>query len=126
MRQLRKNAGFTATAIIQPGPTNFFSLVVRTSQKQESVFLAAAAAIRQINPALSTAEPISMSDRINHSPGRLSAPVGRVAGGRVRRPGAAARHRWAVRGDRPMRWGSGRGKSACGSHWGRSRERCIA
>ena len=49
-------------------PTNFFSLVVLTSRKEESVFPAAAAAIRQINPALSTSEPISMSDRITHSP----------------------------------------------------------
>lgn len=49
-------------------PTNFFSLVVRTSQKDGSVFRDAASAIKQINPTLSTSEPISMSDRINHSP----------------------------------------------------------
>ena len=49
-------------------PTTFFSLVVRTSQKEEAVLSAAAAAIRQVNPALTTSDPISMSDRINHSP----------------------------------------------------------
>jgi len=49
-----------------PGP--FFSLVVRASQNEDAIIPAAAAAIRQISPALSTLEPLSMSDRINHSP----------------------------------------------------------
>jgi len=49
-------------------PTTSFSLVVRTSQKEDSVFQAAASAIQQVSPALSISEPISMSDRISHSP----------------------------------------------------------
>jgi predicted permease len=49
-------------------PTTFFSLVVRSSHKEESVFPAVTAAIRQTSPALSASDSISMSDRINHSP----------------------------------------------------------
>ena len=68
MRPLDKATWPTMYYAFNQDPTNFFALVVRTSGKEESVFPAAAAAIRQINPALSTSEPISMSDRITHSP----------------------------------------------------------
>ena len=49
-------------------PTSFFSLVVRSSLKEESVFPTVAAAIRQIDRSISADQFISMGDRINHSP----------------------------------------------------------
>src|SRR5262249_507496 len=45
-----------------------FGVVVRTSQAEQSLLPALAAAIRQINPDIVTSDAMTMSDRINDSP----------------------------------------------------------
>jgi len=48
--------------------SRFFSVVVRTSQAEQSLFPALAASIRQIDAGIVTAGILSMSERINNSP----------------------------------------------------------
>jgi macrolide transport system ATP-binding/permease protein len=48
-------------------PSTYFSLVVRTSQSEQSALPTLDAAIRRIDRGIMTTDPSSMSDRINHS-----------------------------------------------------------
>jgi predicted permease len=47
---------------------NYFSLVVRTTQAEQSLLPELAGVIRQINPDIVTSDAVTMSDRINDSP----------------------------------------------------------
>jgi len=49
-------------------PDNYFSLVVRTSQAEESLLPALVAAIHQIDPGMGTIDEATMADRIGNSP----------------------------------------------------------
>jgi macrolide transport system ATP-binding/permease protein len=49
-------------------PGNYFSLVVRTSQSEESLLPALAAAVREIDRGIVTMNPIGMQTRIENSP----------------------------------------------------------
>lgn len=53
---------------INQEPHSEFSLVVRTSQDEDSILPSLAAAIRQIDPSITTSDARSMTDRINESP----------------------------------------------------------
>ncbi len=49
-------------------PRDYFSLVVRTSQAEESLFPTLTRTIRQIDPGITTSDARSMDDRIRNSP----------------------------------------------------------
>jgi macrolide transport system ATP-binding/permease protein len=49
-------------------PENAYSIVVRSSQDEQALLPAMAAALRQIDPSITTSNAISMSDLIGHSP----------------------------------------------------------
>ncbi len=50
------------------GADTYFSLVVRTSQSEQSVLPALVRAIREVDPGIGTMNPITMKARINESP----------------------------------------------------------
>ncbi|HYL09494.1 MAG TPA: ABC transporter permease [Candidatus Acidoferrales bacterium] len=49
-------------------PDSYFSIIVRTSQDEQSIFPALTAAIRQIDPGIATTNQGTMSERIDDSP----------------------------------------------------------
>ena len=50
------------------GADTYFSLVVRTSQSEQSVLPALVRAIREVDPGIGTSNPTTMKARINESP----------------------------------------------------------
>jgi predicted permease len=55
-------------APLNQNPVNYFAVVMRTSQREDSLLPTAAAAIHSVDPSLAVYDPISMAERVHDSP----------------------------------------------------------